>query len=198
MLTALARAGNPEEIIKVILERSEGMRSFKSDLPSPVAHLVERIVQMGDEATLLDPAADRGETRDARNIQRDEVFKPIYRGNTQDNATSGDQTYKTLTRGGRGAKRSAGGGASQAMKLANKLQKLILLAESDRRAAQDHVRMSEAAPAGEGGSGPGAASTGAEQDANAMKVLQRDVLQAVMRELELNLLRNQGDPDGWF
>jgi hypothetical protein len=58
--------------------------------------------------------------------------------------------------------------------------------------------MSEAAPAGEGGSGPGAASTGAEQDANAMKVLQRDVLQAVMRELELNLLRNQGDPDGWF
>ncbi len=196
MLTALARAGNPEEIIQVILERSEGMRSFTSDLPSNVAHLVERIVQMGDEAKFLDPAADRGETRDARNIQRDDVFKPIYRGNVQDDPLADEQGLHTLSRGKRGVRRGAPG-ASQAMKMADKLQKLILLAESDRRAAQDHVRMAEGAPGGGGEAGGGQATSTAE-DARSMKVLQRDVLQAVMRELELNLMRNQGDPDGWF
>ncbi len=193
MLQALARADRPEDVIRVILERTEGKSSFATDLPSPVAHLVERIVRMQDEAA----HSEEGATRPSRRtIETDEVFKPVFRGNTQDTENTAN-TFTTLSRRARGARTTDGVGASGAMKLASKLNKLIHLAEADRRKAHEHVRMAEGQAGARAGDAPDAAVRQRSEEPVNMQALYRDVFESVLREIESYLFRNQGDPDGW-
>jgi len=195
LLTALARARQPEELLRVILERSGESASIARHLPSPVAALIERIVQAGQDVTAEAPQV--GEERvNARTLQGDDVFKPIYRGKAQERPRS-SPNFKTLSRSTAGAQSVEGGGASSAMKLAGKLQKLILLAESDRRAAREHVRMAEADNSAQNANGIEGAPA-PRKPVPSMHELERDVLESVLRELELTLVRNQGDPDGWW
>jgi len=193
LLGALARAGRPEDVVRVILERSEGLRSLGSELPSPVATLVERIVRIEDGAAAQER---RGEAA----IDTEGVLSPrrSHGSVRASRLSSRSPSYRTLSRGSAGAGSNAGVGASQTMKLANKLMKLIHLAERDRKDAQSQVRMAEdsaeARAEGRGGKPTG----GRPSEPVSIQALQRDVLEAVLRELELTMVRNQGDPDGWW
>ena len=85
------------------------------------------------------------------------------------------------------------------MRLAQKLLNLIHLAESERRGedARKHVRLAEDSLAARSeGSAASAAgpSAGGKGNVN-IKALQRDVLEAVLREIELNQQRRQEEPD---
>jgi hypothetical protein len=84
------------------------------------------------------------------------------------------------------------------MKLADKLMGLIHLAESQRRSeAQSQVRMAESEP----GDSTGAASpVGGTDKSPAVNIqaLQREVLGAVLRDLELIEKRRVGGSDGQF
>ena len=83
------------------------------------------------------------------------------------------------------------------MKLANKLMKLIHLAENDGRGdAHKHVRMAEEASEARPESGAGQTS-GESFDEKTMniKALRQDVLDAVLRALE-DLRWRREDPDG--
>lgn len=95
-----------------------------------------------------------------------------------------------------GAPTSDGVGASNVMKLAGKLQQLIHLAETERRLsdAQAQVRMSqEQVSESTAASGPMA---GSEDETPDIGALQRDVLHAVMTELESFKMRSPSNPDG--
>jgi hypothetical protein len=193
LLGALARAGRPEDVVRVILERSEGLRSLGSELPGPVATLVERIVRTEDIAS----AEGR---RGAAAVDTEGVLSSRRsHGSVRASRLSGrSPTYRTLSRGSAGASGSAGVGASQTMKLANKLMKLIHLAERDRKDARGQVRMAEDSAEARA-EGRGSTSTGnGSGEPVSIQALQRDVLEAVLRELELTMIRNQGDPDGWW
>jgi hypothetical protein len=82
------------------------------------------------------------------------------------------------------------------MKLAGKLMKLIHLAEAERRVsdAQAQVRMAEDTASARAEGGLGEMSQQSETEVN-IKALQQDVLDAVLRELELVQARRE-DPDG--
>jgi len=189
LLTALARAGDPEEVVRVILQRSG---------------------DLGD-ASMLAPAAQRLLHR-----MVDEAGVVARRTGRSDRAMRGSTTVapqsKTIVTNmldpfgpggfdGSGARSSAtssqGVGASKVMKLANKLMKLIHLAESDGRGdAHKQVRMAEnsSEARAEGGAG---ATSGEQFDDKTMniKALRQDVLDAVLRALE-DLRWRREDPDG--
>ena len=82
------------------------------------------------------------------------------------------------------------------MRLAGKLMNLIHLAEVERRKdeAQRQVRMASE-ETGTEGSGGAPVAGGSGQEAN-IEALRRDVLEAVLRQLELGRLRTEEDPDG--
>lgn len=197
LLTALARAGRPEEVVRVILERQEGIRDLSRSLPSPAVQLIERIVKVStaEEQTVLS-----NQTRESRlgtPVQNAPVVKGAVRRRTsRSTARSFSGNY---ARGDSGsASTSVGGGSTQVMKLAKKLQSLIHLAEVERRKAdaQKQVRMAEtgAEATAEGSQG----SPGGDDMAQTVniKALQRDVLEAVLRELDLMQRRRQEEPDG--
>jgi hypothetical protein len=50
ILSALARADQPDDVVQVILERTHAMRSLAKELPGPAVRLVERIAQLGAAA----------------------------------------------------------------------------------------------------------------------------------------------------
>jgi hypothetical protein len=84
------------------------------------------------------------------------------------------------------------------MKLADKLLKLIHLAESNRRSeAQAQVRMAEdtAQARAEGGVG-GSDPESTESESMNIQTLQQEVLESVLSAIELLQERREGDPDG--
>jgi hypothetical protein len=165
------------------------MRSIIGELPGPAARLVERIsaatVNADEGSRSLVGAADRGATVPSsrtRTVRRD-VLTPV-------------RVHGGKSRTGTSAS-SQGVGSSNVMKLSSKLMKLIHLAEADRRRdeARKHVRMAEdsASARAEGGQSAGLGEAG-ESNVN-LKALQQEVLDAVMRALELIQARRE-DPDG--
>jgi hypothetical protein len=88
------------------------------------------------------------------------------------------------------------------MKLAGKLMKLIHLAEADRRKAeaQRQVRMAEDSADARAEAGAGQ-SGGERVDSKTMNIreLREDVLQAVLRELEMSRARREDSngPNHW-
>lgn len=80
------------------------------------------------------------------------------------------------------------------MKLANKLMRLVHLAENERRLAeaQRHVRMSQEGSEVDSG---GEQASGEAVGVPNIKALQRDVFEAVLREIALSKQRRQEDFD---
>jgi len=96
---------------------------------------------------------------------------------------------------------SQGVGASNVMKLANKLMKLIHLAENSRRdEARQQVRMADDTAEARAEGGLGQASTGITDENISLEALKEQVLQEVRHQLDL-MQQRQGDPDvgnGWW
>jgi len=189
LLTALARAGDPEEVVRVILQRS-GDLGDASMLAPEAQRLLHRVV--GEAGVVARRAgrsdrAMRGSTTVApqsRTVETN-MLDPYGSG-----GFDGSKTHASATS-------SQGVGASKVMKLANKLMKLIHLAENDGRGdAHKHVRMAENASEARGESGAGQTS-GEQFDEKTMniKALRQDVLDAVLRALE-DLRWRREDPDG--
>ncbi|TNE90640.1 MAG: hypothetical protein EP330_07765 [Deltaproteobacteria bacterium] len=196
LFTALARSSTPDEVIRVILERGDSASSIRQELGAPAAAMVERIVRMRREVA---------DTEQVLRPGRSESDRPVSADAAEDVMAAAPLPGQTRrARSVRGVPSSFlssaatrdGVGASNVMKLAGKLQRLIHLAESERRLreAQAQVRMStESVSEGTAAAGPNANTEDETPDIGA---LQRDVLHAVMTELELLRIRRQEDPDG--
>jgi hypothetical protein len=201
MLSALARSERPEDVVKVILEGSQS-DALVRELPAPAARLVERILRLGEAAdaagatpSVLSPTAVS--PRSARGRPEMETLS----------SDGGSYGRRTRSRASAGAQSANGVGASNVMKLANKLMKLIHLAESERKLAEAQAQVRMAADSlearSEAGHGNGAGPSEGIGDAHKnMEALQKEVLEVVLRELELNAQRRgEEDPDGlgiWF
>ena len=190
LLKALARADSPEDVVKVILERGDRLSSLSGELPGPAARLVDRMAQLGRDV-LEAIATQRVEAtstptggRSSRRSTKTRVLQPVKAGNIR-NLSAKPSTTSTQ-----------GLGAGKVTKLASKLMDLIHLAESERRVrdAQAQVRMAEdtVEARAEGTPSPEKAKEAGKLN---IKALQRDVLEAVLRELEMTKLRRE-DPDG--
>jgi hypothetical protein len=185
ILGSLASARTAEDVVRVILDRGDSVRSLAQVLPSPARRLVETIAATGGEA--LGEEAPRANVGAFRNkAPEGEVLRPSGGASGSGRRLS---PLSTATRG-------RGVGASNVMRLAGKLMNLIHLAEVERRKseAQRQVRMASE-ETGTEGSGGAPAAGGSGQNAN-IEALRRDVLEAVLRQLETGRLRTEEDPDG--
>ncbi len=202
--SALARADRPEDLVKVILEQSN-VGSLLRDLPEPAARIVDRIVQLGQRALPTEAvggsaAASGSEAPATSFYQRQVKAKPSRR-----TLPATDTSY--LKRGGSrstaATATSTNGLAAGGMtKLANRLMKLIHLAEADRRLTDAQAQVSMAADSQQARSEAGhenldGAADGLGDSNKNIEALQKEVLQAVLRELELTAQRRgEEDPDG--
>jgi hypothetical protein len=189
LVTALARAESPEDVVRVIVERAGGFEAVSAELPTRAMSLIERIASAADAESIGVGRVRKTKARSTRRATRKpdrqvepQVLRPnsVYR-----NAPSSS-----------GARRQPQSGSSGVMKLAGKLMKLIHLAEAERRVsdAQAQVRMAEDTASARAEGGLGEMSQQSETEVN-IKALQQDVLDAVLRELELVQARRE-DPDG--
>ena len=188
---ALARASAPEEVVRVLFERSAGLTSTSSSLPKPIIQVIEQI---------------KAEAR-----QQDSQSTPTTNGwSPQETGTRRSQTSRV--RGGaprstarviRGFTPIKGGGLKKdvagqdrIMKLAQKLQQLIHLSERNKELARQQVRMAEDSSAamqeGQQEQGQGEQSDASQVDVDA---LSSEVLHFVNRELELRRERRLEDVD---
>ena len=195
LLTALARARDPEDVVRAILERSDQVGVLGSVLPNSATRLVERIALAGQPSAADDTfqstesvqgKSARGRTRASRrrSAQARTGLRPsrVYRGSMSTPSGPSDSHQ--------------GMGANHVMKLAGKLMNLIHLAENERRMgeAQAHVRMAEDTDSAraEGSMEADAEHADAPVDITTLK---KTVLDSVMREIELLQARRE-DPDG--
>jgi hypothetical protein len=187
VLHALARATSAEDVVRVIMERADGLRGISKELPGPAVELVKRIVRATDEAQVL-----------SANVMPIDELAPLSVHNRAPSSDSEESFSTQNTWNGqrsRPARRSQAG-AGQSMRLANKLMQLVHLAENERRLAdaQQHVRMAQEGEKVDGGGGE--AASGEAVEAPNLKALQREVYEAVLREMELSTQRGQGGSNG--
>lgn len=181
LFQALARARRPEEVVRVILERGPSLGRAARELPEPAIRLVDRIVR--EEGAARARQASAGPEHDLVRTRRS-------------SGQRGQQRMATI-QSPRAVPVADAGATRRVMGLASKLLDLIHLAEVERnvREAQRQVRM---APTG---SEPAAAPTSDAKGAGgaSVDVLKRDVLEAVLRELdELKLRRQEDMSDAWW
>jgi len=181
LIKALSEARAPEEVVHVLMERSRGLDATGSSLPKPALRVIEQIRSQAqkahDDAESVSAAPSlRGERGPVRSSAR------VVRGFTG-------------LRGPR-ARRRNGLGDDKVMKLAQKLQNLIHLAESRRDDARKQVRMAEdSAAAMSEAQAPEGQGSGQDEQASIDALIQ-EVLAAVNREFELRRERRQEEPDG--
>ncbi len=189
LVSALARATDPEQVVRVILEKGIG-GSTPSTLPKPALQVIEQIKTVArDEVTQAIQAEVVRQAGAARQATR--------RGEAQRSTARVVQGFTGLRRSS--STRSSGGvGDDRVMKLAKKLQALIDLAEGtgNRDAARRQVRMAEdsAAARGEGQAAPATADGGQKSSVD-IDALTREVVSAATRELDLRRERRQEDSD---
>jgi hypothetical protein len=196
VLTALAKAQAPEDVVRVIVERGGALGTAASALPAPVLQVIEAIrsearSELGDaQKSAVSDAAAAARAAAAQSPTPRSTAR-VVRGFTS-------------LRSAPSARRNDGVGADGVMRLARRLQDLIHLAEGrgDRDAARKQVRMAEDSSAaraeGQGLSAGASAGRDPQVDVDA---LAREVFDVVTRELELRRERRQEDPDersGWF
>ncbi|MCB9686743.1 MAG: hypothetical protein H6735_17020 [Alphaproteobacteria bacterium] len=181
LMTALARAGDPEDVVRVILERNAGLAAAASELPREARTLVERIAR---SAVAQEAAAQR-----VANL-------PQYKTSTKRSPTPTSVAHRGASgHSGAGATVVQGVGASGMMQLAGKLMKLIHLAQNERRLAdaQRQVRMAEA------GTTPStSAPTGGESVDDKtmnMQMLKQHLLDSLLDHFN-NQQHREGNPDG--
>ena len=191
LLTALARADRPEDVVQVILQRGGTLADIEREVPEAAA-IVERIARLGGAQAAR--ASTEGVTSGAV-----EQAPPTQFLSHRSPSASGSRVRRAHSR----TAPSDGAGSSQAMKLAQKLMNLIHLAETDRKSedARRQVRMAEASAEArsEGSASVAAGQTKNLSGANVnIAALQREVLEAVLQALELNHHRRQEDTDVWW
>ena len=172
--------------MRVILERADGLRGVSKELPGPAVALVERIVRAHDEAHV----------QSANVVPMDELAPlSTHSHSRREPESSSSRSGGWNGQRSRPARRSNGvGSGQQSMRLANKLMRLVHLAENERRTAeaQRHVRMASKDSDVDAGKETGSGEASAAPN---MKALQREVFEAVLREIELSKQRNQEDFD---
>jgi hypothetical protein len=190
LVSALARASDPEEVVRVIMEKGDAGGTVASTLPKPALQVIEKIKTVArEEVSEAIRTEVQARTAAARKAGR--------RAESPRSTARVIQGFTGLRRGS-SARRGSGVGDDQVMKLAKKLQSLIDLAEGrgDRNAARRQVRMAEdsAAARGEGQSSPATAEGGQESSVD-IDALTRQVVEAATRELDQRRERRQEDSD---
>ena len=173
LVQALARASKPAEVVELLLDRQENRQLLSNVLPASAASLVDRLIEVETTRRVEQTVAQQQKLQSP--VRTAFLSRPYQR-----------QAAKQQ-------ERTAGAAEARVSALAGKLMSLIHLAENERRLreAQGQVRMAsvpaeESSPAGEGGGG--------DENVN-LATLQREVLGWVMRELELEKVRGEGDDD---
>ncbi|MCB9776966.1 MAG: hypothetical protein H6742_00205 [Alphaproteobacteria bacterium] len=199
---ALARASTPEDIVRVIYKRAEAgaLSAGASGLPAPVLNVIHQIRSVADAVSAAPPDLGGDSPMDGPGSDLEVVRRA--RGETRSpSAASAPMARGSLLRVRGSASRRSGVGADQISKLSKKLQQLILLAEKQRGAARQEVRMAEdsAAARAEGSSSPGQAEGGNNEKVD-IDALGREVLEVVTLELEMRKQRSQEGSDefGWW
>ncbi|MCK6506169.1 hypothetical protein L6R53_22785 [Myxococcota bacterium] len=202
-IDALARASEPEEILRVIYQRAArgNLTAASTGLPAPVIQVIEQIRAVAGQVDLAAAAAASaagvrgGPASDAEVLRRSGVRREPPR------STARVASGMTSLRGRGSASRRDGVGADGISKLSKKLQELILLAERQRQAARQQVRMAEdsAAARAEGHASPGSGEGGNDKKID-IEALGREVLEVVSQELEMRKARSQEGSDeyGWW
>jgi hypothetical protein len=187
LLSALARSGDAEDVVRVILERSSAVASAASALGGEARSLVDRIVKTAGAEREQRVSAQVASMPQFRTINR-RILTPAPSQSFGGSSGHGGPTSTSVQ----------GVGASGVMKLAGKLMKLIHLAENERRKAdaQREIRMAE--ETGSTRREAGAGQTGGENVASQtmnLKQLQQQVLDSILHKLEEQRWRRD-DPDG--
>lgn len=185
LVNALSRAATPEQLLRIVSDADVTPGQLRRVLPGPAARLVERVVN-------LESMARQGQRSEARRVlgvrmrgtapEPDFVRRPVNKAPEAQYLPSA-------------ALPAPQAGASRVTHLANKLLKLIHLAEVEKRVqdAKTQVRMSDSEPGEGAGSGPGTAS---DVKTPNMKALKREVLEAVLKKLKELEERSVEDPNG--
>lgn len=191
-LGALSRTQEPVDVVQVILERADLIQS-EPQIPAPVLGLVESIRK---EAQKLDTQA--GTRR--RSSSRRPTRVAVRRVGPSRAPVPEQATY--LSPVALGWSRPANG--ERMTRLVRRLQSLIHIAETERRRleAQATVRMAEDSPEARAASSP-IETTGERHETKVdIEALGREVLEAVVRELEVRQGRRVEDTDvrriGWW
>ena len=198
----LARARRPEDVVRVIVSQGHELQTIASSLPQPVIEVIETIRQEArkDLQQRVD-AARRGEPRESRQAAAAPEAKGLQ---SSPSRAPNVKMVRSLKAAGRkpGARRAAGVGGDRVMKLAQRLESLIHIAEGsgDRDAARRQVRMAEdsAAARAEGQGGAGASGAGNKSKKLDVEALSLEVLSMVDQELKTRRERRPEDPDGFI
>ncbi len=197
-IEALARASEPEEILRVIYQRAArgGMTSASTGLPAPIIQVIEQIKTVAGQVETGESVSVRGgPSSDAEVVRRSGVRREAPR------STARVAGGMTALRSRGSATRRDGVGADGISKLSKKLQQLILLAEQQRQAARQQVRMAEdsASARSEGHAAPTSGEGGNDRQVD-IEALGREVLEVVSQELEMRRVRSQEGSDeyGWW
>lgn len=198
----LARARRPEDVVRVIVSQGHELQTIASSLPQPVIEVIETIRQEArkDLQQRVD-AARRGEPRESRQAAAAPEAKGLQ---SSPSRAPNVKMVRSLKAAGRkpGARRAAGVGGDRVMKLAQRLESLIHIAEGsgDRDAARRQVRMAEdsAAARAEGQGGAGASGAGNKSKKLDVEALSLEVLSMVEQELKTRRERRPEDPDGFI
>lgn len=201
LFTSLARASKPAEVVQAILAQGHELETVSSSLPAPVVEVIETIrTEARKELQSRLDAARRGEPRASRQAATAPEAKPL-KGKASRSPEV--KLVKAVKAAGRkpGSRRSGGVGADRVMKLAQRLESLVHLAEGarDRDSARRQVRMAEdsAAARAEGQGASGEAGVNEKHKQLDVEALSREVLMNVERELSMRRERRPEDPDGY-
>ena len=178
LIRHLAQARDPEEIIRLIVDRGQDLNR-ETSLAAPVVEVIKQI--KGEAAKAESEPSLAGQSRGAR------VFSGGQRPSRAARRISGFRPLR-----GPGATRQNGMGEDRVMKLAGKLRGLVHLAEVENRRdeARKQARLSaEEAPEVRA---PEAAA-GGEVNSGDVQALIQEIVSAVNREMELRRERRQED-----
>ena len=191
LIQSLARASSPEEVIRLMADRGSTTPSAQASLSAPVLKVIE---QIRTEAHRVDEAIENRSAQGRRRTQSGRGQKP----------RSTTRVVRGFTSLSPRARTSQGTGADQISKLARRLQTLITAAEgtgAGRSAARRQVRMAEDSAAARAEGQAAADKGGKTRESQAdIDALQREVLSAVTRELEMRRERRMegGDERDWW
>ena len=208
LVTALARATQPEQVIRVILERAG--QPVPANLPAPIAEVVRQVT---GEAAKVGESVSRQTGSRSTGPNTSAPGATVIRGGR---AASGGSARSVRTRGGdtrssarvvsgwtglgRGAASTAktaspGVGPDKMMRLASRLKELIHLAEGQKLSeARKQARLSAEGTGPESGGEATRVGGAGEQEVD-IDVLSREVLEIVMQELEFRRARRVEDSD---
>jgi hypothetical protein len=194
---AMVRARDPMDLARVIVQRPADALEMAEELPDVAAKVVREIVKM---RTLPDEAQELLSAQLAGSSSGPQSGNAAMRARRTRKRQTREQARKLLGMGGGGSSSAKGGDGvrqSRLSKLSQKLQSLIHLAEGQAADAENRVRRSD-----EKVDSPAAKDNSVDSSAEGVTLaaLQREVLMAVLMELDQMKDRREGGPnvDIWW